>query len=126
MSTIALRFPGVAISSRRALQIPQANCLYLNDFLPIQIPPCTKVTFPKSGPSRDDGPASGTSIDPKSNHHAAKTDGCPYAWALLPRVLMAAARDRWELLPGLPALRGRVKIRLDYHASNRARGACQA
>src|ERR1700716_2756172 len=65
MSSVALRFPGVAISSRRALQIPQANCRYLNDFLPIQIPPCTKVTFPKSGPSRDDGPASGTSIDPK-------------------------------------------------------------
>jgi hypothetical protein len=45
------------------LRLGSATFAYPKAFLPN--PPCTKVTFPKSVPSGDDGPASDARIDPK-------------------------------------------------------------
>jgi hypothetical protein len=45
--------------------------------------------LPKVSGSGDDGRASGCFSDPEVNNHAAKAHGCVYAWALLPRVLLA-------------------------------------
>src|SRR5580765_3636176 len=56
-----------------------------------------------------------------SQNHASETHGCPQARALFPRVLLAPASGRWSLLPGVPALRGRIQVRLGHHAPDRAR-----
>src|SRR5579871_629800 len=61
-----------------------------------------------------------------SNPHAAENHGCSYAWALLPRVLLATAWSRRRFLPGLPVVRCRVQVRLGNHETHAARGACQA
>jgi hypothetical protein len=45
--------------------------------------------LPKVRGSGDDGPASGCFSDPELDNHAAKAHGRVYAWALLPRVLLA-------------------------------------
>src|ERR1700693_2532593 len=63
---------------------------------------------------------------PGSKKHATKIHGCAYAWALLARVFLAAPWWRWRLLPGLPAMRRGIQIRLDHDAPHRAGGTCQA
>src|SRR5262249_596139 len=57
--------------------------------------------------------------------HAAKNHGCAYAWALLPRVLLAEACLGRRLLPGLPAVRCGIQIRLGNHEAHPARRARQ-
>src|SRR2546429_9633996 len=49
--------------------------------------------------------------------HASETIGRPHAWSMFARVLLAAAGRRWPLLPGLPALRCWVQIRLETDAA---------
>src|SRR3954471_21469218 len=81
--------------------------------------------LPKNPNSGDDGHAS-EAAEPGSINHATEIYGCAYAWALLPRVLLATPCGRWRLLSGLPAVRRGIQVRLDHHAPHRACGTCQA
>ena len=79
--------------------------------------------LPKAAWPLDDG----FSGDPaRKDEHAAKVIGSPYVRSLLPRILLAPASGGWRLLPGLPALRRRVQVRLEEHAAYRAPGSQQA
>ncbi|PYQ37677.1 MAG: hypothetical protein DMG99_20685 [Acidobacteria bacterium] len=53
--------------------------------------------LPKNPNSGDDGHAS-EAAEPGSINHATEIYGCAYAWALLPRVLLATPCRRWRLL----------------------------
>src|SRR4029077_16728713 len=75
----------------------------------------------KPGGSGEDEPCTWRSTQFESNHHAAETHGCSYAWAVFSRVFLAEAWRRRRILPGLLAVRGRIQVRLDDHAPHRAR-----
>src|SRR5216683_2302632 len=100
---------------------PQANPLYSNALSPGQRSPVHEGNLFKRGGSGEDEPCVWRSTRFESNHHAAETHGCSYAWAVLSRVFLAEAWRRRRILPGLPAVRGRIQVRLGDHAPRRAR-----
>src|SRR5450755_2012371 len=77
----------------------------------------TKVTYPER-PSRRKMNTFDL-VGGTGRHHAAKTHGCSHAGTLFARIFMATPRGQRRVLPGLPAMRDRLPVRLEVHASRK-------